>query len=67
MERLTGAILLKAIEDWDDPKHRSEIEEFLESDWFNALAEVLNLNPAAIRDQLRQGSYQRLSIRAAYR
>ena len=67
MERLTGAILLKAIEDWQDSKKRPEIEEFLESDWFNTLAEVLNLDPSNIRDQLRQGSYQRLDIRAAYR
>jgi hypothetical protein len=67
MERLTGAILLKAIEDWKDPKKRPEIEEFLESDWFNTLAEVLNLDPSNIRDQLRRGNYRRLNIRAAYR
>lgn len=67
MERLIGAILLKAIEDWEDPKKRPEIEEFLESDWFTTLAEVLNLDPSNVRDQLRKESYQRLNIRAAYR
>jgi hypothetical protein len=67
MERLVGAILLKAIEDWDDPKKRPEVDEFLESEWFNELLEVLSLEPNAIRNQLRNGTYQRVNIRAAYR
>jgi hypothetical protein len=67
MERLIGAILLKAVEDWQDPKQRPEIEEFLESDWFPVLAESIELDPSTIRDQLRQESYRRLNIRAAYR
>lgn len=67
MERLIGAILLKAIEDWDNPERRPEIEEFLESEWFNSLAEVFDLEPSKVRNQLRQESYRRTSFRAAYR
>jgi hypothetical protein len=67
MERLIGAILLKAIDDWDDPKNHSEIEDFLESEWFDELVEVLNLEPATVRNRLRTGNYDRRSIRAAYR
>jgi hypothetical protein len=67
MERLIGAILLKAVEDWNDPKKRPEIEEFLESEWFNALAEILSLDPVHLRNQLRQGTHRRMSLRAAYR
>ena len=67
MERLIGAILLKAIEDWSDSKRRPEIEEFLESDWFNSLVELVNLEPTKVRDQLRKENYHRVSFRAAYR
>ena len=67
MERLIGAILLKAVDDWEDPEKRLEVEEFLESEWFSELVEVLNLEPKTIRTQMRQGMYQRINIRAAYR
>jgi hypothetical protein len=67
MERLMGAILLKAIDDWEDPKKRSDVEEFLESEWFKVLAEGLELRPNALREQLKTGNYERINIRASYR
>jgi hypothetical protein len=67
MERLAGAILLKAVEDWDDPRNRSEIDDFLDSPFFEAITDLLGLDPQDIRLQLRTGKYQRLNMRAAYR
>lgn len=68
MERLICAILLKAVQDWEKPKKRSEIEEFLNSEWFNELVEEgLHIKPDVIRSQIFSGSYQRIDIRAAYR
>ena len=67
MERLIGAILLKAIDDWDDPEKRPEIENFLDSEWFEELAWGLSLEPTTVRNQLITGNYERLSTRAAYR
>jgi hypothetical protein len=67
MERLIGAILLKAIDDWEDPQRRPDVEEFLESAWFNELAETLDLDPTLFKNRLRQQRYHRMKIRAAYR
>jgi len=68
MERLICAVLLKAVQDWENPKKRSEIEEFLNSEWFNELVEEgLRLRPEVIRSQVLAGSYKHLDIRAAYR
>lgn len=67
MERLISAILLKVIDDLDDPEKRPEIERFLDSEWFEQLVWGLNLDPATVRNRLRTGNYERLNIRAAYR
>lgn len=67
LERLAAAIILKTVEDWQNPKNHSEIEEFLESDWFEELTEMLQLESRTIRTQLREGNFERLNIRAAYR
>jgi hypothetical protein len=67
MERLSGAILLKAIEDWNDPENRPEIEEFLQSDWFETLTEILDIEAEGIRRRLHEDRYQRIKTRAAYR
>lgn len=67
MERLIGAILLKAVQDWDNPKYQSDIENFIRSEWFNILIEGLELDLENIRAQLTSRGYQCLDIRAAYR
>ena len=69
MERLAGAVLLQAIKDWESQKYQSDICEFLTSDWFSILVEAagLEMEPAAIKSQIESGSYQQVSMRAAYR
>ena len=66
MQGLYLAILVKAMEDWDDPNYQSEIEEFLNSELFEELAIAINWDPIVVRKHLRTGNYNRKSIRAAY-
>ncbi len=69
MKRLVAAIFIKAIEDWNDPKLQPDVEEFLYSEWFNQLAEMLELEPQGMRDKLIIGDYEQkyLNLRAVYR
>jgi hypothetical protein len=67
MNRLVAAILIKAVDDWNDPKFHPDIEEFLDSEWFDQLAEMLEMEPEFIRDKLLTGNYEHLVLRAAYR
>lgn len=67
MERLLGAVLLKAVQDWDDPEFRSDVEEFVRSDWFVDVVEAIGLTPESIREQFISRGYERVDIRAAYR
>jgi hypothetical protein len=67
MERLLGAILLKAVQDWENPEFQADVEEFVHSDWFVDLVEALELKPESIREQFMSHGYQRVDIRAAYR
>ena len=67
MERLVSAILIKAVQDWDNPKLQPDIEEFISSDWFEFLASCVELDPAKTRDQFINRNYERVSMRAAYR
>jgi hypothetical protein len=67
MNRLVAAILIKAVEDWNDPNLRPDVETFLYSQWFNQLAEMLEMNPQNLRSKLINGDYERLNLRAAYR
>lgn len=57
MESLAAAILLRAVQEWSDPRKRLEIEEFLESEDFDVITTLLDLDPQNIRRQLRDGSY----------
>lgn len=66
MNQLLGAILLQAVKDLDDQKFESDAKEFFTSEWFEILAEELEINPASIRKQILDGSYQRVVIRAGY-
>jgi hypothetical protein len=67
MNRLLGAILLKAVQDWDNPEFQADVVEFVHSDWFEILVEVLELTPETIREQFMSRGYERVDIRAAYR
>lgn len=68
MERLAAAILLKAVEEWQDPQKHSEIEIFLKSEWFKELAEVAQVNPSVIREKLLSDTYHKeINTRSAYR
>ncbi len=67
MERLASAVLLKALQDWSNPRRRQEVEAFLDSEWFNSLAQIVELDPNAVRIKWRAGQFEQLQIRAAYR
>jgi restriction endonuclease Mrr len=67
MEHLASAILLQTMKDWENSKERTEIQGFLESRWFETLAELTELDPVKIRVQVITGNYQRKILRAAYR
>jgi len=67
MERLLGAIMLRAIQDWDNPKYQADVEDFVLSGWFDIVAESQNLEPANAREKFLGRSYERVSMRGAYR
>ena len=67
MKRLLGAILLRAIQDWQNEKYKADVQMFLESQWFEDLAEALDLNPSTIKKALKADEYHQLNFRSAYR
>jgi hypothetical protein len=66
MNQLIGAILLQAVKDLEDHKFESDAKEFFKSNWFEVLAEELEMNPVSMREQVLANSYQHLNIRAGY-
>lgn len=67
MEQLIRAIMLQAVKDLEDHKFESDAKEFFKSNWFDALAEGLEMDPVSIREQVLANTYQRVNIRAGYR
>jgi len=67
MNQLISAILLQAMKDLNDTKFESDVKEFFKSNWFEVLAEELEMDPVSIREQVLADSYQRVDIRAGYR
>jgi hypothetical protein len=67
MKRLLGAVLLKTVQDWNNPNYQLEIEEFMNSEWFEVIISGLELDANEIRSQLKSGTYRHVSMRAAYR
>ncbi len=67
MESLASAILLRALKDWSDPRRQADVERFLDSEWFNSLAQSVGLEPNAIRRKWKDRRFEQLQIRAAYR
>jgi hypothetical protein len=65
--RLISAILIQVVKDWQRPEYRSEIQVFLSSQWFDELAEAIELDPANYRIKLEAGKLQVQFLRAAYR
>jgi len=68
MERLAAAILLRAVEEWEDPEKHFDIERFLKSEWFDELVEFVQLDPKEVRCQFLEGTYKKeIDTRSAYR
>ncbi|MBC8588071.1 hypothetical protein [Paratissierella segnis] len=39
-ENLANAIIVQACKDYQEPRYRKEVENFLKSDWFKALTDM---------------------------
>jgi hypothetical protein len=65
--RLIAAILIQAVKDWRQPQYRREVEKFVESTWFDLLAEALELDQNGFRRKLLGGKVAEHAMRAAYR
>jgi len=67
MIRLASAILIQMIKDVDNGGYQEDIDTFIKSSWFEQLALLADLDPDYIKDQIKSGTYRRISLRAAYR
>ena len=67
VNRLISAILIQVVKDWQRPEYRSEIQVFLNSAWFDELAEAIELDPTNYRIKLVGNKVQVENLRAAYR
>jgi hypothetical protein len=67
VNRLISAILIQVVKDWQRPEYRSEIQMFLNSEWFDELAEAIELDPVNYRIKLKADKFQVEKVRAAYR
>ena len=66
-ERLISAIFLQTVKDWKRSEYRSDVGEFLRSEWFGTLADGIGLDPEEVRKKLETGKIQPGNIRAIYR
>jgi predicted ATP-dependent Lon-type protease len=67
MKRLAGAILIQTLKDHKSDKYKEDIIVFIRNDWFEVLANTVGMDPNSIRNQIETSSYQKVSLRAAYR
>lgn len=69
MNSLAGAILLQALKDREKDGYRSDVREFLKSDWFTDLAEGVGFHETElepIRAKAERGSFDRSMLRSPY-
>ena len=65
---LAAAILLRAVDEWEDPEKHLDVERFIKSEWFNELAEFVHFDPNDMRSKILSGTYQTgTHTRAPYR
>jgi hypothetical protein len=67
MNRLAGAILIQAIKDLKKGELQEDVLDFVNSEWFEDLASVVNMNAHLMRSQIKDNSFNDISLRAAYR
>jgi hypothetical protein len=66
MKNLAASILLQSVRDWQNPKKRPQIREFLDSILFEELCEIVELEPERIREKLISGNYDKHQLRSPY-
>ncbi len=65
MESLASAILIQMVRDSKKSEFEQELQEFVNSEWFETLSEVVDIDPKAVREKFTKGNYIK-SFRAAY-
>ena len=65
--RLAAAVMLQAAKDREQSQYRSEVIDFVRSPWFDRLAQVIEVDPAAAREKFLSGQLEPVQIRASYR
>jgi hypothetical protein len=58
MKSLVSAIVLQAVRDLEKDRFRSDAWEFFNSDWFETIAEVLELDPVSMKKTIQTGKIQ---------
>jgi hypothetical protein len=55
LKELATAIILQAVKDHRNPGYQADVDEFLDSPWFETLADATGINPENAREKLKQG------------
>jgi hypothetical protein len=67
MKRLISAILIQTIKDLKNKQYQSDIQAFVNSEWFESLVEAISLEPAKIRTKFKTGILDTTYLHMQYR
>ena len=68
MKNLSAAILIQAVKDLETDGFQEEVMAFVQSKWFEILAEGAGVSHEDARNQVLTGTYNKnVNFRAAYR
>ena len=67
LERLLRAVVIRAVQDYRDDEFRRDVQDFLKSEYFEAMADAVDLDPYMVRAKTVTGQINTDCIRAAYR